>query len=295
MAIGDISPQITEIYDVPIPGKMRAVVIKQAQGGALQLSLLDINGNPVDLTSCAITPTLGDGNDVEFRWREATELDMTTVSAQGTVVSTTGGIVKATIPDAVNSSPGVYICEVGVLVAGKLVFSNTLYTIVERGLFVGASPVSGLAGPPTIAEIRLSLRDSPEGNRLTDEYEFDASEAGDAMVRSVAYWNQSPPPVNQVFTTISFPFRYYWMEGIAAHLLETAANYYRRVHLPYQGGGISVDDLNKVVEYERAAEKRYRAWTDWVRYSKVNINISAGWTTHGSPYAGASGWDSWAG
>ena len=158
-----------------------------------------------------------------------------------------------------------------------LVLANSFYLCLEPGLAgPGQSVKSGL---PTLAEIRLHLRDWPEANRLLDNYEFDLSEIYAAAVRCVDYWNETPPPLPQKLDTTNFPFRYHWMEGIVYQLFLTAAHWFRRNHLPYTAAGVSVDDLNREQAYLSFAQEKKQVWQDFVQKTKVRANMMAGFGT----------------
>mgnify|MGYP003344969451 FL=1 len=107
-----------------------------------------------------------------------------------------------------------------------VVLRNTFYLAVERGIF--GMPEREFLGPPSLAEVRLHIRDFPENNLLLDDYEFDEAEVYMAAERCVMYFNEISPPIQQRFTTKNFPFRYHWLEGIVYYLFITAADWHRR-------------------------------------------------------------------
>lgn len=289
-----VAPATTRVYGVPVPGKMRGANARQAQRAQIQVQLLDDTGNPVDLTAYGFPSSGTDTSHViSVLAREATLLGCGEAGqVDGTVITASSGVVRFPTPNNVLSVPGVYLCEVGAFTCVPdttgdcgMILSNTVYLMIERGLWsiTGLTESTNL-GPPTIQEIRLALRDSPEGNRLTDEYEFDVAEICDAVVRSVHYWNSAPPLINAFCTTTTFPYRYQWLDGITADLFERAASYYRRTHLPYQSGGIAVDDLNKSKEYLEAAEMRRQRWEYFVKMRKSQLNAESCYGTLGSTY-----------
>jgi hypothetical protein len=144
---------------------------------------------------------------------------------------------------------------------------------------------SGMLGPPTIAEIRLNLRDQPEINRLIDEYEFDVADICEAAVKSVMYFNMSQPPIMTQFSTTNFPWRYQWLDGICAHLYEIASGFYRRNHLKHQTAGLAVDDINREQEYLQAWKIRFERWSTWVKTKRVQLNMEEGFGALGSSYS----------
>lgn len=164
-----------------------------------------------------------------------------------------------------------------------IVVANTLYLAVERG--VHGTPDPSNEGPPTLAEVRLHLRDFPESNLLLDEYEFDHAEVLLAAERCVAYFNELRPPLSMRFDTRTFPYRYHWMEGISYLLYRTAAAWHRRNRLPYSAGGVTIDDVGKEREYLQAAQLHEATWKDWARREKLALNIAEGYGSVGSEYS----------
>jgi len=87
-------------------------------------------------------------------------------------------------------------------------------------------------------------------------------------------------------TTKTFPYRELWLKGIQAYLLQIAAANYRRNHLPYNAGGVSVDDKNKARAYEEYANVTMRDFRDMVQAKKVEINIASFSGSISSNYSG---------
>lgn len=299
-----VSPPITQLYGSPVTSKLRAAVVKQAQNATLEFPILDpIKFTPVDLTAYGFangavpsTPQTPAVPYIKFRFMEASGVSGIACDATTqTVDNATGGIVSCTVPPDVAGNAGVYNCEVGFFdAANRMLFSDTCYVYVDRGLFVTGQTsnpaASGVVGPPTLAEVRVNLRDQPEINRLIDEYEFDVADISEAVVRSVMYWNMAQPPVNRYFSTINFPWRYQLMDGVAAHLYEIAAGYYRRNVLQHQTAGLNVNDLNREQSYMQAWQIRNERWTGWVKTKKVEINMSEGFGVFGSTYSNNDGY-----
>jgi hypothetical protein len=286
-----LAPAITEIYKRRVPSKMRGMVTRQSQQIEIALNLLDGAGNPIDLTMYGFP---GSGFDPDYtimaKVAEATGVSPVAGSVSGTVLDSLTGSVKFTPPGDILVQPGIYLCEVGALATGGLITSSTFYLMVERGLFTVSDVTTCPSYLPSLDELRLALRDSPTGNRLTDEYEFDIAEICQALTMAVIYWNAAPPIIDEFFSTITFPYRWNWVDGACACLLDLASHHYRRVHLAYQGGGIAVDDLNKAKEYEEAAAGRRQSWEQWVRMNKVSRNMAVCFSTFGSPYGDGYGY-----
>ena len=279
-----INPAITRIYCRDIPGKMRAVAVRRNQLAKVQLQILDDNGDPINLT------TLCDDEDRSLAVRLVEAVtgvgECGALEAEGTEVAPATGTIEFEVPKAVTKASGVYLCEAAVIGEDddeeeRVVVSNTFYLLVERGLFGNEG---SNYGPPGLNEIRTNLRDQPELNRLTDEFDFDLSELCEGLVRTVNQWNSMPPLLGFGYNTQNFPWRNEWLDSLTAYLFGMAATYFRRNHLPYQATGLAVDDLNKFKEYEAAWMAMRDKWENWVRANKAQINMENGWGILGSAY-----------
>ncbi|RKX21346.1 MAG: hypothetical protein DRP45_12410 [Candidatus Zixiibacteriota bacterium] len=110
------------------------------------------------------------------------------------------------------------------------------------------------------------------------------------MQRAVDDYNDANPPVGG-FTYDSFPWRGAWLRGTVGHLLRMAAHRYRRNALRYSAGGLTVQDQEKFLEYDRAAEQAMAEYLTWVQRKKVSININSGYGSVGpSPYGRRGLW-----
>ncbi len=131
----------------------------------------------------------------------------------------------------------------------------------------------------TDVDVRIWLRDNdPDANVLLDSEEFSPEEIRSAMTHTVDYWNETPPGVGS-YDYDRFPFRYALLRGTAANLLFMAAHRYRRNHLTYSAGGVSVDDQNKFQAYDAAGSRLWEDYRQWVLQAKRSINVDLGWGT----------------
>jgi hypothetical protein len=270
--------QVTNFYGIPLPTKRRAVAIPGGGVVAVRIQLFDPTGNPVDITDCG-----GQAGTVTVRMREIiapASTDFTELP--GEIDVPTEGIIFFTIPTTISNTPGVYLSEIGVFDgADNLMFTNQLFIWVNSGLF----STSTYNGPPTLDEIRLFIRDNaPEENLLLDDFEFDLAEICQAAANAVRYWNEASPDVGLYFTTVTYCARHKWLQAIGAHMLIVAAHRFRRNHMPYQAGGVAVDDQNKFQLYDQAGTLLMQEYKEWVKLKKVAINCFAAISTSGSPY-----------
>jgi hypothetical protein len=279
-------PKISELDGQSTPGRRQAVVAALSQLVSINWVVRDRDGNPVDLTTCGFgTGVSSIGYSMLARFAEAIIRDPNPVDSVVTVIDAENGLVQINVNPMVTASAAVYIGELGIFDAtNNLVFSNSFYLIVERGLFggIGSAPT----GPPAVAEIRLHLRDScAEDNYLLDHIEFDLAEVAESIIRAVDYWNSAPPPLETRLNTSNFPFTDRWEQAIIAYLMRISAANYRRNWLPYQAAGIAVDDKKKFEIYEQEAARRWKEYTEWVTYHKVGINMSTGFGSVVSYYS----------
>ena len=290
-----VSAPVTYVDGCPVLPKLQCHEVQMGQDARLEWTMRTANGDPVDLTDCANscasvssgtpaesfdalgTPPCG----VSLRIRELTGLSPTqdpVACVLADIVTATDGYVRAqSLPDSIIREPGIYLEEWALFSEDhRMIFSNQSLCFVRRGLF-GVSNDTGQysKGPPSIEEIRLTMRDnSSADNLLLDNVEFDGAEIAQAVLRPIQYWNEIPPPLRPAMTTKTFPFKEIWLKGIQAYLYRMASNTYRRNRLPYSAGGVTVDDKNKEQEYSAAAAGLLRAFQDMVQAKKVEINIA---------------------
>lgn len=131
----------------------------------------------------------------------------------------------------------------------------------------------------TDIDVRIWLRDNdPDENHLLDDVEFSAEEIRTAMTLTVDYYNETPPFLGN-YDYDKFPWRFHLLQGTAANLLYMAAHRYRRNHLNYSAGGVSVDDQNKFQQYDAAGDRLWSEYKSWVSASKKAANAEQGWGT----------------
>lgn len=280
------TPAITAVNGQPALTKMRSVSIASGQTATINWQMHDQNGVPVNLAPCELSLPES-ALKIVFRMKEQIALgnQKPVVQVDAEIVEAATGKVKVTLTQNMVGIPGIYYGEMALVNTDvdaptnpAVVFVNTFYVIINRSTFAAYDSNGNNGGPPSIAEIRLHLRDSsPNESFLLENLMFDDAEIALAIGRPVQYWNEVPPPLDQVFNTQSFPFRYHWLEGICGNLFLMVAEQYRRNQLDYQAGGMAVNDQNKEANYERAGQTRWQAYRDWVRATKAAINLEGCW------------------
>lgn len=289
-----ISAPISTVNNTPVYSRMRAVNLTQGQCGAIDWQLHDKDGHPVNLEPCGLTDgsmsVAGADFKIVLRLKEQLSLGNAKrpLEVEAAVVDASEGRVRAELTKGMTDLPGVYYGEMALVstqaeAAGQpcVVFSNTFSVIINRGTF---GPQGQEGGAPSVAEIRLHLRDSAPGESyLLDNLMFDDAEIALAISRPIMYWNETPPPI-ETYTTQNFPFRYHWLEGICANLFLMVAEQFRRNDFQYAAAGLQINDQNKSQAYEQAGQARWQAYREWVRTTKASINLESCWGEVTSTY-----------
>jgi hypothetical protein len=277
----DREPRVSSLHERPLVTRQRSIKVIQGQQATIIWQFYDDKGVPID-----ISPLITDQDfKVVLRMKEQLTLGggKTPVTVDMALVTPEIGKVSGELTKQYTKHPGIYYAEVAIVTDEEepsVILANPFTLIIERSTF----GVQTQNGPPSIAEIRLHLRDSaPAESYLLDNLMFDDAEIALAITRPVMYWNEIPPPIGQ-FNTQNFPFRYHWLEGICANLFMMVAEQYRRNQLDYSAAGVSVNDQNKEMNYERAGQARWQAYREWVRAKKAEINLEGGYGEVGSLY-----------
>lgn len=303
----DLITEVAEFQDnCPVMPKLNAFVSSRGQCATLEKVFKNRQGEPVNLTSCGCALSSEESESVsesvdepfcgvKVRFMEITGLNnnMPIVEVEGDVTDASNGKIQVQIPTSVANCPSIYRMSFGIFVDGALIVECTSYLFVEAGLF-GLDVTGGIStrtfGPPSILEIRMSIRDNMGENVLLgSDVEFSDAEIVFAITRPIREFDERPPPLDTRFTTKTFPWKEYWLKGIQAHLYHMAALWYQRNRLQVNAGGMNIDDLNKQREYLTASELVRKEWNDWVIHKKVQLNAEAFVGLVGSTYGGYGG------
>lgn len=292
-SIFTISPVVSKHYDNTIPSKRRGVEASKNQCVNISMQMLDTQGDVVDLTPFDIALSVP-SDQVKVRFAEAVfgSTGMARNSSQvleeesGEISDAETGTVVFPVPTTLTELPGVYIAEVAILNSGGYMhFSNTIYIYVNQGLFNTGNTIAVTAGPPTLDDIRLAIRDNgPEDNLLLDDIEFDIAEISSAAQRVVMTWNEAQPPIQIFFNTQNFPFKEKMLLGMTGLLFRAAGMRSFRNDFPYQAGGLSIDDMGKWKQYLPVGKELWEEYTTWVRQKKAQLNAEAAIGSLGSSY-----------
>lgn len=290
----DIQPQRVKVDQVQLHAKMRCFAVTSRQIADLEFRFQDYKGNPYNLT------TRPDESRFEIRFVEAV---IKTVprkhrfrSVAIDIIDEEQGLLSIKIPANDTGIPGIYMGELALVVGepGKeeIIHSNMFILYIAQGMFFNQKQKHVLTGPPTMQEVRARLRDAtPEENYIIDGYMYQDAEIAQAAINCLQYWNEAPPLLKHCFfSSESFPEQFNWMEGILGQLLLLSAESYRKNHIEYAGGGLSVNDMAKEPNFIKAGMERWNNYREFVRLRKQRINVDRGWSTYYSKYMYINGW-----
>lgn len=279
---------ITPIEIAPTAGVSAVKIITVPHMGRKQcvFKLTDAAGATVDLrtevpNAPASVPDFSPqraavGTNVSIRLK-AKDGDLYGASAfdiSGSILPDTG-YVEFLLTSAETGTCGLYEASIGRFVGSQLIDTWPVYICVEANAF---NEISG-TGPLTVPEVRLALLDTYGGtnssstiSNLLDDVEFSDADIIAAQRWIVMKWNETPPIINQ-YSIKDFPYRYWWLIGVCGHLLQTSAHRYRRNHLAYSAGGVSIDDQNKFKDYEATGMQKQQEFNEWMMKTKIALNM----------------------
>ena len=262
-AINIQTPEINAAFDTALLGKKRAVVVCQNFKTSIQFQII----NNCDGVALDVPPSV--------IYSEASLAIDRRITGTSTLVTAAEGIIEVLPPKSIRNNAGIYLLEAAVLdTDDDPIFSNELYLYIERSAF-GSRPI----GPPQISDIRLNLRDSDVNeNELIANYNFGTVEIAHAATQAVQIWNSSPPAISSLrYSTLNFPYRDVWIQGIDSILFRMAVEHFRKNMLPYSAGGVNIEDYApKLQAYESAASRKAQEFRENIILLKAQANINRG-------------------
>lgn len=262
----EINPRREKIDDIKLNARLRSFTVTGAS--KLQLVFQNNEGSPYDLDgidSSEFTAgikelvTGGKWADVPVSIKDAPK-----------------GVLEIQIPSTLRN--GLYRGRVALTSEGTTILENSFRVYVSRDLSNGLPPIE---------EIRMMLRDThPEESFLLEGREFADEEITLAIDRTIRYFNEAPPFLEDVkINTIDCPWRYHVMEGILGQLCLIAAGECRKNALQYSAGGLSVADKEKESSYMQGYQLHWGSYKEFVREIKTSINMDRCWGVIDSPYS----------
>jgi hypothetical protein len=253
----------------------------EATVGSISLTVTDEKGDPVDVVS-AVGGTGTDlpaGYTAKYTVKEAHWAPVLWTE-DAVAAAPSVGEFQVDLGTGHTKYPGVYLAELAVFDDNdQRRFSEMRYLEIAPTLNTFKH-----SGPPTIAEVRLYLRDTPADNTLLDDVEFSSVEVMAALRRPIDIFNETPPDLCR-YTAATFPWREHWMQAAVGYLMQTAAYHYSRNELTYSSGGLSAVDKDKGRVYQQVAAEKIAEFKEWMMRKKVEMNMDMGYGTLNSPYA----------
>lgn len=287
----------------PVLTKVRHIVVPKGVCPTIEWPLRATNGKAVNLSVCfapdapeesesstsvsvSLSVAVAEGTTFAVRARFADCDNRGTIYERpGAVQDAASGKVRFTLPEEIFDEAGIYVMSVAIVAVAEDGTETPVF--VERGLLSVEDSLWGNTtnrnAPPTLADIRMHLRDTHVENDFLQDVEFDADELVSALVQPIRYWNEVPPPI-ACFTCRTFPFRYHWMRATVSELLKTAAHHYMRNNINVDHGGVSGNFKERYQEYLAVAKMYEDEWKTFVDEKKVEINAAGGRLSIGSPY-----------
>lgn len=251
--------------------RRRGILVKQKVKEKYKFEMIDYDGNAININDLANEYSQS-SLTAKLAIREASMIENVIIEDDATIEDAAKGEISFVLPEEVRKDSAVYHAELGLLGDnGEDLFAvNSLYIYVEPTNWTSVERTL-----PRLDEIRLSLKDSSfVENELLGNYEFDVAEISYAVTRTVQYWNETPPDVTR-YSTKNFPFKNIWLVGTQLFLFEALEEHYRRNQLPYNAGGLTIDDKNKFQFYRAAWQDRFNRFARDVHLQKVRINTSS--------------------
>lgn len=279
-----VRPKVSEMDGVATPSRMQGVQVFQGQLVTLEWTMRDQDGNPVDLSDVLNEqPSASSGSSIQplDTTIELNIMECLSVGTQcvpltlsGEIIDEAKGTVKVDLTPEAVSYAGVFYLEWRLKRPdGHAVLVNQGYMLVNRSITSQQA-----TAPPTIQELRLSIRDSgPEDNYLLDRIEYDLAEVAIAMVQAVRTWNETMSFVNVRYNTTTFPYQRQWMFAIVGELFLLAADNYDRNLQEYSAGGTSMRDKDKGPKYREKGVELLQSYKSFVTQRKAQLNLEQGY------------------
>jgi hypothetical protein len=235
-----------------------------------------------------LTPPLPPDDELPRRWwgeytaKPAYWTNANLVRLPLTVVDAEKGKFRAKVRQT-DIAPGVYIAEASFYAPGRqLRLRERRWLEVEPTLrFVNN-------GPLTEQEVRLALRDYACYNTFLRREESSPTEIMFAVRRPVDLWNEIPPFVSP-HTVATFPYRETWLQAAVGFLLRAHAHHRRRNEMTVNSSTIQMKDNDKAEQYDQAGGMALKEYVEWVRMTKVALNMHLGFGRLGSRYGSLAG------
>lgn len=266
-----VTPDQPSFEGCPVYTKSASITVQQTQEATIHWVMRNRDGLPIDLSGCL---TADPASTIVVKIRNPFEDGGPTYTLEGSPVNDgSDGLIEFTLTEGVVKCACLFAVQIGLVgPSGKLRFSNSALLSVEPNLFGNCNELGVL----TLGEIRTELRDFAAENPTLHDVEYDEAEIIAAIAGVVKEWNETPPDV-EYHTPCSFPYREHWKKAVCGKLLRSAAVWYERARFRGEGGGLSVDDRNKMNTYLGLAKTYADEWKMFMDRKKIEININLGY------------------
>jgi len=173
--------------------------------------------------------------------------------------------------------PGMYLANLMIHKPSGDETPDTLLHVTRY--YVSVAPSGNYKGVVTIPEIRYHLSDTcAQQNELLDAFEYSDGDIINAIHNCIEYFNGCLGGRGASYTQKTFPpeGRYFLKQGVCAFLLRSRAVILARNTLPYNAGGVSIDDQNKSKIYLEMASMFNQDWVQWCGRKQHEITFKRG-------------------
>lgn len=231
----------------------RTLSFYSGQEAKATLTPTDVHGEPIQIP-------VGESYTVQFVVQESRDVQQLTTVFDATRV----GVTNNYTIDFKMDEPGMYLANLMIHKPSGDETPDPLLHVTRY--YVSVEPSGNYNGVVTIPEIRFHLTDTcAQQNELLDAFEYSDGDIINAIHSCVDYFNGCLGGRGAKYTPANFPpdGRYFLKQGVASYLLRSRAVLLARNTLPYNAGGVSIDDQNKSKIYLDMASMFNQDWVMW--------------------------------
>jgi hypothetical protein len=136
----------------------------------------------------------------------------------------------------------------------------------------------------TTEEVRMFLMDRAELNPLILGIRFTPEMLEQATINTVDYYNLMPPPIGQMYTVETFPYRSLLLLGTSGYILRSASINEAANQLSYAADGVQVNDKDKAQIFASLGNDLWNEFKELAKNIRINHNIAQVYGTKHSEY-----------
>jgi hypothetical protein len=126
----------------------------------------------------------------------------------------------------------------------------------------------------TTEEVRTFLMDRAELNPLILGIRFTPEMIDQAMINTVDYYNLMPPPIGEMYTVETFPYRSLLLLGTAGYVLRSAAINEAANQLSYASDGVQINDKDKAQIFSSLGNELWNEFKELAKNIRINHNTA---------------------